>query len=189
MQKTHNTWNRDLYAQAWHFVTLKHSGQSYGGRQTEQQIEYINHLSSVAMEVMWVIANSPKSYNADLLVQCALLHDTLEDTNTNYVELEETFGVAVAAGVSALTKNPDLPSKHQQMLDSLQRIKQQPQEIWMVKMADRITNLYHPPYYWDSLKIATYRAEAQLIYEHLFEADALMAERLADKIKAYQNFL
>lgn len=188
MQKT-DTWNRDLYARAWHFVTLKHSGQTYGGRQAEQQIEYINHLSSVAMEVMWVLANSPKSYNADLLVQCALLHDTLEDTDTTYAELEENFGAGVAAGVSALTKNNELPSKHQQMLDSLQRIKQQPHEIWMVKMADRVTNLYHPPHYWDSLKIATYRAEAQLIYDHLAEADVLMAERLSHKIKAYQQFL
>ena len=117
-----NSWNRDLYAKAWHFVTLKHSGQTYGGRQPEQQIEYINHLSSVAMEAMWVLAHSSESYNADLLVQCALLHDTLEDTTANYVELSAIFGPEVAAGVLALTKNTDLP-KQDQMLDSLQILK------------------------------------------------------------------
>jgi (p)ppGpp synthase/HD superfamily hydrolase len=183
-----NSWNRDLYAKAWHFVTLKHSGQTYGGRLPEQQIEYINHLSSVAMEAMWVLAHSTETYNADLLVQCALLHDTLEDTGTTFEELSATFGSAVAAGVLALTKNNDLP-KANQMLDSLQRIQAQPKEIWMVKMADRITNLYHPPHYWDKPKIAAYRIEGQVIYDHLAPADALMAQRLADKIEAYQQFL
>lgn len=186
---TSNAWNRDLFAKAWHFVTLKHSGQTYGGRLPEQQIEYINHLSSVAMEAMWVLGNSTETYDADLFVQCALLHDTLEDTATEYAELQEIFGPDVAAGVLALTKNKTLPGKNQQMLDSLQRIRQQPKEIWMVKMADRVTNLYHPPFYWDKNKIAAYRAEAQVIYDHLAEADALMAQRLAEKIEAYQVFL
>lgn len=183
-----NSWNRDLYAKAWHFVTLKHSGQTYGGRLPEQQIEYINHLGSVAMEAMWVLAHSAESYHADLLVQCALLHDTLEDTTADYEELIATFGPSVAAGVLALTKNTNL-AKQDQMLDSLQRIQAQPKEIWMVKMADRITNLYHPPHYWDKTKIAAYRSEAQVIYDHLATADALMAQRLAHKIEAYQQFL
>jgi hypothetical protein len=34
-------------------------------------------------------------------------------------------------------------SKEQQMPDSLQRIRQQPKEVWLVKMADRICNLYN----------------------------------------------
>ncbi len=59
----------------------------------------------------------------------------------------------------------------------------------MVKMADRITNLYHPPHYWDKTKIAAYRSEGQVIYDHLASADALMAQRLVDKIEAYQQFL
>jgi (p)ppGpp synthase/HD superfamily hydrolase len=183
-----DTWNRDLYAQAWHFVTLKHQGQTYGGRLPEQKIEYINHLSSVAMEVMWVLTQAPQNYQADLLVQCALLHDTLEDTSTSYQELEQIFGPAVANGVQALTKNPSL-DKQAQMLDSLARIRQQPKEIWMVKMADRTTNLYHPPYYWDKNKIAAYREEARLIHEHLAEADSWMAQRLWNKIEDYQKFL
>ena len=75
------------------------------------------------------------------------------------------------------------------MLDSLQRIQAQPKEIWMVKMADRVTNLYHPPYYWDKTKIAAYRNEGQVIYDHLAPADELMAQRLAHKIEVYQQFL
>jgi hypothetical protein len=56
-------------------------------------------------------------------------------------------------------------------------------------MADRITNLYHPPYYWDNKKIEAYRREATLIYEALHPASLTLAGRLWEKIEAYQKFL
>lgn len=42
--------------------------------------------------------------------------------------------------------------KKLQMQDSLRRIKSQPREVWMVKMADRITNLQPPPGHWSEEK-------------------------------------
>ena len=75
------------------------------------------------------------------------------------------------------------------MRDSLHRIKQQPREIWMVKMADRITNLYHPPFYWTNEKILAYRDEALVIYQELYTANPQLAERLQQKIAAYPQFL
>ena len=75
------------------------------------------------------------------------------------------------------------------MEDSLARIQQQPPEIWLVKMADRISNLYHPPYYWDNAKIEAYRYEAMIIYQALHPASEKLAGRLLQKIEAYQRFL
>lgn len=79
----------------------------------------------------------------------------LEDTDTTYPELVRTFGPAVADGVLALTKEDSVGTdltpyqrKERRMADSLERIKAQPKEIWMVKMADRITNLQPPPKQW-----------------------------------------
>jgi (p)ppGpp synthase/HD superfamily hydrolase len=40
--------------------------------------------------------------NADLAIQCALLHDVIEDTPTTCQEVEQQFGAAVAKGVLAL---------------------------------------------------------------------------------------
>jgi (p)ppGpp synthase/HD superfamily hydrolase len=176
--------NIDSYARAWEFVTLRHMGQHYGGRRQGQQIPYINHLASVAAEVAWGIGGDP-AWDIDLAVQCALLHDVVEDTETSLDDVRAEFGAAVADGVQALTKDTSIESRAMQMTDSLARIRLQPNEIWAVKLADRITNLYHPPFYWNSEKIAHYKSESQAILAALGPANARLAARLADKIGAY----
>lgn len=183
-----NNWLPDVFSKAWNFATHYHKGQTYGGPAEGVHIDYINHVASVAMEVIWAL---PATLAADgnLAVQCALLHDVVEDTTATYELVAQTFGEAVAQGVLALTKNPALPSKAEQMADSLQRIRRQPPEVWMVKMADRITNLYHPPYYWTDDKIEAYRLEAGMIYEALSAANEVLADRLKQKIEAYRQFL
>ena len=50
-----------------------------------------------------------KNFDINTAVQIALLHDVLEDTDTTYEELEETFGNDVATGVLTLTKQTELP--------------------------------------------------------------------------------
>ncbi|MBC3917631.1 bifunctional (p)ppGpp synthetase/guanosine-3',5'-bis(diphosphate) 3'-pyrophosphohydrolase [Undibacterium sp. CY18W] len=183
-----NKWTPDIYAKAWDFSSRQHNGQTYGGKVEGEKVEYINHVASVAMEVIWALQFNATA-NAALAVQCALLHDTLEDTSASYDLLKAEFGQAVADGVQALSKNTALPDKTAQMRDSLDRILLQPQEIWMVKMADRISNLYHPPHYWGNEKILAYRHEAQMIHDELHTADAKLAERLQAKIQAYPQFL
>ena len=88
--------------------------------------------------------------------------------------------------IQALTKDKSLP-KAEAMADSLARIKKQPQEIWMVKMADRIANLGPPPDYWDVQKILTYRDEAMRIHDELKGANEHLAERLKRKIMDYRK--
>jgi (p)ppGpp synthase/HD superfamily hydrolase len=72
------------------------------------------------------------------------------------------------------------------MADSLERIRQQPVEIWMVKLADRITNLAPPPSYWTVKKITQYHAEAREILATLGSASDFLAERLRQRILAYE---
>jgi len=183
-----NQWSPDVFAKAWRFCTLFHHGQTYGGPEEGMRIDYINHVGSVATEIIWALPTAPE-VDGNLAVQCALLHDVIEDTEATYALVEEKFGRGVANGVMALTKDSTLPTKAEQMADSLRRIWEQPKEIWMVKMADRITNLYHPPYYWDNDKIESYRHEAMQIHEALHKANAALAGRLQEKIDQYRNFL
>lgn len=182
-----NFWQPDVYAKAWHFATKAHQGQFYGGHHPEEQIAYNTHLASVAMEIM-AVYQYDQSFDANFAVQCALLHDTLEDTSTSYESLQEIFGLDVANGVLALSKDASLP-KDKQLHDSLQRIKLQPREIWMVKLADRITNLYHPPFYWDAPRILAYQAEAGVILNELGSASIHLSKRLSEKIVDYRNFI
>lgn len=177
-------WSPEHYQQALLFAGVAHAGQTYPGTEAS----YVVHLAQVAMEIQHAWTLAPGDWNVDLALQCALLHDCLEDTATPYAALEARFGPAVAQGVQALSKNPDLP-KAEQMNDSLQRIKASPPEIAMVKLADRITNLQNPPPHWDSAKIAQYQAEARVILAELGFANAFLAERLQSKIDAYSHFL
>jgi (p)ppGpp synthase/HD superfamily hydrolase len=122
----------------------------------------------------------------DLAVQCALLHDTIEDTPVSYEDIAQAFGIAVADGVMALTKRADLP-KPDAMADSIRRIKTQPREVWSVKLADRITNLQPPPEKWPLSKRSAYCDEAVYILGELGSASGYLAGRLNHKIESYRS--
>jgi (p)ppGpp synthase/HD superfamily hydrolase len=172
-------WDRDLYIKACRFAAQAHLGQLIPG----SDLPYLLHLNLVSMEIIAALS-AETGYDGDLAVQCALLHDTIEDTEIRYDRIVTMFGVRVADGVAALSKNPEL-EKSQQLLDSLHRIERQPREIWMVKLADRITNLQPPPIHWDTAKIRRYRDEAIEIHTHLQSASPFLASRLAEKIEHY----
>src|SRR5262249_11055628 len=121
-------------------------------------------------------------------VVCALLHDTVEDTGATLDEIRSRFGVAVAAGVAALTKDASLATKADQMADSLRRIKQQPREIAVVKLADRITNMAPPPQHWTKDKCTAYRVEATLIADTLGYASSALDARLRARMDAYTAY-
>ena len=109
-----------LYQEAIKFATFKHLEKEQKVPGTN--LPYVVHLSNVAMEVIIASFNSD-NFDLDFAIQVAMLHDTLEDTNTTFGELENKFGIDVAKGVTALTKKNDLP-KEQQMFDSLTRMKE-----------------------------------------------------------------
>ncbi len=181
---TTTNWSQEGYIKAYKFAAAAHHGQTVPG---PQGLPYIMHLSFVSMEVIASLAEE-RGRDENLAVQCALLHDILEDTPITYAQVVEQFGPAVADGVLALTKDATLP-KAEQMADSLRRIRQQPPEIGMVKLADRITNLQAPPPHWTAEKITSYREEAIAIHNALQEASPYLATRLCDKVKAYQAWM
>lgn len=178
-------WDQDTYIKAWNFASSIHLGQTIPG----SEISYLNHLGLVAMEAAAAIANGQNIKQPDLLIQCALLHDAIEDTPTTYEEIDKEFGSEVAAGVLSLSKNEKLSTKLEQMLDSLHRITQQPKVVWMVKLCDRITNLQPPPNHWNNDKKLRYRNEACVILDQLGEANHFLAERLKEKIENYSRYL
>ena len=177
-------WNQDKYQEAWNFASHMHNGQKVPG----SDIPYINHIGLVAMEATAIVAHEDIG-NPNLLVVCALLHDAIEDTSATYEDIEDNFGMEIADGVLALTKNTKLPSKSERMKDSINRIKMQPREVWMVKLCDRITNLQPPPAHWGKVKIGAYQSEARLILEQLGEASPYLMKRLAEKISHYGKYL
>jgi (p)ppGpp synthase/HD superfamily hydrolase len=175
-------WDQDKAITALRFATDAHAGQTIPG--TDQP--YVVHPAQVAMEIAAALVVESAA-DPDLAMQCALLHDVVEDCSVTVADVQATFGADVAAGVSALSKNPALP-KTEAMRDSLDRIRREPHEVWMVKLADRISNLMPPPPHWDKARCAAYAAEARLILDALGEASALLSKRLAAKIAAYARY-
>ncbi|MBU7586833.1 MAG: bifunctional (p)ppGpp synthetase/guanosine-3',5'-bis(diphosphate) 3'-pyrophosphohydrolase [Nostoc sp. TH1S01] len=176
-------WSQESYIKAYKFAAIAHQNQKMPG----SELPYIMHLSFVSMELIAALSLE-KVTDGNLGIQCAILHDTIEDTDTTFEQIQAEFGEIVAKGVLALTKDNRLP-KHLQMADSLSRIKQQPLEVWMVKLADRISNLQAPPHYWSQEKIFKYREESIKIYETLKDASPFLAARLARKIEEYKAYI
>ncbi len=172
-----------LYQKAVKFAGEKHKDQLVPGTESN----YVLHLSNVAMEILIASYNTP-DFDINFAVQVALLHDSLEDTDTTFNKLESKFRLEVANAVLALTKNEELP-KEQQMQDCLNRIKVLQSEVCAVKLADRITNLQPPPSHWNTNKKQKYLDQAKLILKELKEGNDYLAKRLKTKIKEYEKYI
>jgi 5'-deoxynucleotidase YfbR-like HD superfamily hydrolase len=175
-------WTQEGYLAALRFAAEAHGAQTFPGT----TLPYLLHVALVAMEVIAAL-QAEIEHDQELAVQCALLHDVVEDTHVSLGQVRKAFGDAVANGVCALSKDKALP-KDAQLGDSLERIRRQPREIAMVKLADRITNLQPPPSHWTQEKAETYRVEAAEILRQLEGASAFLAARLSAKIEAYRAF-
>ncbi|MCB9421886.1 MAG: hypothetical protein H6667_18945 [Ardenticatenaceae bacterium] len=82
-------WSQETSAKSYRFASEAHNGQLFPGT----KLPYIMHLSFVSMEVMAALAQEPER-DGDLAVQCALLHDVIEDTEVGYEDVQAGFGTA-----------------------------------------------------------------------------------------------
>lgn len=177
--------NIELYKRALNFAAEAHKDQL-----TPNGYPYILHVTTVAVEVIGsYLNNNTHTYSEDriygdinIAACCALLHDTIEDTEVSYSELCATFGSSIADGVLALTKNKDF-KKELQMDDSLNRLLLLSPEIQSVKLADRITNLSSIPMKWNKEKITNYLNESVNILHKLGDSNKYLSKRLANKIE------
>jgi (p)ppGpp synthase/HD superfamily hydrolase len=95
---------------------------------------YYDHLTQV-------VANLRKLKVSQEEVHCAgWLHDTIEDTNTDFEELEGEFGKDVGAIVASVTKDKRLP-KEEREADYVSRLRQAGWKAQVVKLADIWANL------------------------------------------------
>jgi len=169
----------ERWGDAWAFAARVHQTQ----KMPASEESYLHHLGMVMLEVFSAHLAHPLP-DVDLAVRCAILHDSIEDQGVSHAELAQKFGVAVADGVQALSKNPDLP-KAEAMADSLVRIQQQPKPVWCVKLADRISNLRNRPPHWSAEKCHSYREEGKQILSALESAHPYLAQRLHERIVVY----
>src|SRR6476659_5486787 len=120
--------DRQTLARALAFARARHGSQFRRGSDTP----YWVHLVRVAME----LANWGES--SPVLLQAALLHDTVEDTDTTLGEIRTGFGPEVADLVDWLTAPEDAEAHG----DYYARLRPTaPFEPQILKPADRVDNL------------------------------------------------
>jgi (p)ppGpp synthase/HD superfamily hydrolase len=98
------SWDQDKYLYAYRFAAEAHKGQWIPGT---TDLPYITHVSCVSMEVIAAL-QVESGLDGNFAVQCALLHDVIEDAGVSFDQIKSKFGETIAQGVAALSKNPDL---------------------------------------------------------------------------------
>lgn len=133
-----------LLQQGITFATVKHQGQF---RKSRAEIPYIIHPLRVANHLFEI--GQIRSIN---ILLAALLHDTLEDTNTTPNEIEHAFGKRVLYTVQEVT-NTD----KQLQIDKAPHLSFDAQ---LVKIADRLDNIrdlqLYTPVNWSAEKLTNY---------------------------------
>jgi len=170
-----STFPKELYSTKIYKEILAFALKAHKDQKTPEGLPYSFHIVSVANEIINSLSMHPISYDeANVAIACALLHDVNEDTDEevskNTIEFPSQNVDMVTRGVAAHTKNENLPSKQAQMKDSLERLKELPHCIQMVKLADRITNLAPAPAFWNRNKRKAYVDEAKFILRELGES-------------------
>lgn len=74
------------------------------------------------------------------VLMAAILHDTVEDTDTTFDELEEHFGKTVRNIVAEVTDDKSLPKQERKRLQ-IEHAKSSSHRAKLVKLADKLYNL------------------------------------------------
>jgi GTP diphosphokinase / guanosine-3',5'-bis(diphosphate) 3'-diphosphatase len=160
------------------FAADKHRFQR---RKDTEETPYINHPIRVAL----TLAEIGGETNISLLT-AAVLHDTIEDTQTTSAEIEEQFGSTVLNLVLEVTDDKNLSKeerkKHQVLNAPYKSILAK-----KLKLADKICNVYeilhHPPGNWSAERKLSYLAWAENVLVGLQGSNPLLEEHLVELIR------
>ncbi len=126
------------------FSARKHRHQR---RKDVEETPYVNHPISL----MDILVNEGEVYDTETLIT-ALLHDTIEDTETTFEEIEAEFGLVIAGLVMEVSDDNSL-SKLERKAMQIQHAPNLSEKARLVKLADKIANLRDiagsPPVGWD----------------------------------------
>ena len=144
------------------FSAHKHRAQR---RKDRHASAYINHPIALAH----VLHNEGEISDSATLC-AAILHDTVEDTQTTRAELARKFGAGIAAVVMEVTDNKRL-RKHTRKRLQIEHAPHLSRRAKLVKLADKICNLRdlqdHPPVGWSRSRKRQYFDWARRVVDGL----------------------
>ena len=151
-----------LLMEALAFSAYKHRNQR---RKDVDASPYINHPIALAR----VLAVEGGVSDHRTLV-AAILHDTLEDTETSFEELKEKFGRIIAETVREVSDDKMLPKADRKRLQ-VEHAKHLSRRARLVKLADKTCNVRdvasHPPRGWDLARRREYFDWARQVVDQI----------------------
>ncbi len=120
-----------LWRAASAFAARKHRHQL----RRDGKTPYFSHLARVAQNIAAVFGSCDPA-----IIAAAYLHDTIEDTTTDYEDIADDFGPLVAQCVAALTKNMALPEPERED-EYHSRLRRGPWQARLIKLADVLDNI------------------------------------------------
>lgn len=146
------------------FAARKHSDQR---RKDPEASPYINHPIAVAR----LLADVGKITDIEVLA-AALLHDTIEDTETTREELEVEFGARVRTLVEDVTDDKSLQKAERKRLQAEHAATLGPDAV-AIKLGDKIANVrdisLNPPAGWSSQRRREYLDWAESVIDNCRE--------------------
>ena len=161
-----------LVLKALDFAAQKHRDQR---RKDKEASPYINHPIELA-NVLW----HEGGVNDPVVIAAALLHDTVEDTETSWQELRGEFGDEIADIVLEVTDVKWLKKIVRKRLQ-VARARHSSERARLVKLADKICNLRDvaacPPADWPLARRMEYFDWAKAVVDKLRGTHAELEQR------------
>jgi len=152
----------DKLLDAISFAAYKHKDQRRKGANAEP---YINHPIAVAK----LLTDVAMVHDVDIL-QAAILHDTIEDTETTQEELFLKFGKEVTDYVIEMTDDKSLPKVERKRLQIV-NAPHKSKGAKLIKLCDKICNvtdiMNDPPTHWNEERRKEYYAWAEQVVNAL----------------------
>lgn len=163
-----------LILRAIDFAARKHRNQR---RKDEGAAPYINHPISVSL---WLAeiggVTDPEVLGA------AILHDTLEDTNTSREELEASFGTRIRKLVEEVTDDKSLPKAERKRLQ-IEHAHHLSSDAVLIKLGDKISNLldvtHSPPTKWSVQRRREYIDWAEAVVRNCPKVNSALENHFA----------
>ena len=171
----------NLVLKATQFAALKHCDQ----RRKDGKTPYIIHPISVAM-----ILSEIGSIEDPEILSAALLHDTLEDTDTSAHELDKNFGSRVRIIVEELTDNDMLTfsQRKQMQIDNAPYLSK---DATLVRIADKISNvsdvIENPPPEWNQKRCNKYVDWAEAVMNNCQKVNQDLENHFFELLTKYRK--
>nr|XP_022910548.1 guanosine-3',5'-bis(diphosphate) 3'-pyrophosphohydrolase MESH1-like [Onthophagus taurus] len=162
------------------FAAIKHKDQR---RKDMAATPYINHPIGVA----FILTNEADVTDA-AVIQAALLHDTVEDTECTLEEIELNFGSKVMKIVKECTSDKSLPRdvRKQQQIETAPKSSK---EAKLVKLAEKLHNVrdleMRTPRGWTEQRVKQYYSFARNVYNGLKGVNTKLDVLLDELLKRY----